>query len=159
LHTPGATYSSAAFDLFASMPWWTLQPSGTDLGFAGANLITAGGGTSGKADYITSALTQNHHWLLAYVPVSQTGARTFTGDTSVIDGPARARWFDPATGTYIAIDDGELRPLPATRSFTTPGKRADNTNDWVLVIDTEPDVCGSISSAGLYTAPDVAPPG
>jgi hypothetical protein len=158
LHTAGATYSSAAFDLFASMPWWTLQPSGTDPGFAGANLITSGGGTSGKADYITSALTQDHHWLLAYVPVSQTGARTFTVDTSVLDGSARARWFDPASGMYIAIDDGQLHPLPATRSFTTPGKRADNTDDWVLVIDTEPDVCGAITSTGLYTAPAVAPP-
>ncbi len=157
LQSEGATDSSAAFDLFASLPWWTLQPSGTDTGFAGANLITSGGGTSGNADYITSAMTADRHWVLAYVPVTQSGARTFTVDTSVLSGPARARWFDPATGAYIAIDDGQLHPMPATRSFTTPASRADHTDDWVLVIDTEPDPCGVISTTGMYTAPTGAP--
>ena len=34
------------------------------------DLISAGGGTRGKSDFITSALTADRHWLLAYVPVS-----------------------------------------------------------------------------------------
>jgi hypothetical protein len=157
LQTPGADYSRYAFDLFASLPWWTLRPSGTDPGFAGFDLIPSGGGTFGKMDFITSALTQDRHWLLAYVPVTNKGARTFTVDTDALDGPVRARWFDPATGTYLAIGDGQLHAMSGQQSFTTPGKRADGTDDWVLVLDTEPDPCGAITATGLYTPPATAP--
>src|SRR4029434_11042346 len=66
LTTPGATYSSLAFELFSSLPWWDLRPSGTNRGFAGADLVTAGGGAWGDLDYITSALTADARWLLAY---------------------------------------------------------------------------------------------
>src|SRR5262249_31300008 len=114
--TDGAAYSTAAFDLFASMPWWTLRPSGTDPGFAGFDLVTSGVGTSGKSDFITSALTENRHWLLAYVPVTQSGARTFSVDLGALDGPARARWFDPATGTYLSIGDGQPHAADRHRS-------------------------------------------
>ncbi len=152
LHTAGADYSSFAFDLFGTLPWWTLRPSGTDTDFAGFDLVISGGGTSGKADFITSALTEDRHWLLAYVPVTKTGARTFSVDTGALDGPARARWFDPATGTYLAIGDAQPHPMTDTQTFTTPGKRADGTDDWLLVIDTEPDPCGVITASGLYTA-------
>ena len=99
-------YSKYAFQLFASMPWWELQPSGTDTGFAGIKLVPTGGGTWGKPDYITAALTAGHDWLLAYVPVMQRDERTFSIDMSALNGPARARWFDPATGNYLAISDG-----------------------------------------------------
>ena len=153
LHTLGADYSSFAFDLFATLPWWTLQPSGTDPGFAGSDLISSGGGTWGGADFITSALTEDRHWLLAYVPVTKTGARSFSVDTDALDGPARARWFDPATGTYLAIGDGQLRPMSGSQTFTTPGKRADGTDDWVLVVDTEPDPCGVIAATGCTPRP------
>jgi hypothetical protein len=157
-HTPGADYSRFAFDLFAAMPWWTLRPSGTDAGFAGFDLVPSGGGTYGKTDFITSALTEDRHWLLAYVPVTHDGARTFSVDTDALDGPVRARWFDPATGTYLAIGDGQAHPMAGAQSFTTPGARGDGTDDWVLVLDTEPDPCGTISSTGLYTAPSTPTP-
>jgi len=158
LQTDGAAYSTAAFDLFASMPWWTLRPSGTDPGFAGFDLVTSGVGTSGKSDFITSALTENRHWLLAYVPVTKSGARTFSVDMGALDGPARARWFDPATGTYLSIGDGQPHAAAGSQSFTTPGKRADGTDDWVLVVDTEPDACGVITATGQYAAPSAPPP-
>jgi hypothetical protein len=158
LQSAGADYSSAAFDLFALLPWWTLQPSGTDPGFAGFDLVPAGGGTYGQSDFITSALTEDRHWLLAYVPVTGKGSRTFSVDMSALDGPVRARWFDPATGTYLAIGDGQWHPVAGVQSFTTPGLRSDHTDDWLLVIDAVPDPCGSISASGLFTAPTTAPP-
>jgi hypothetical protein len=158
LRTPGADYSRFAFDLFSSLPWWTLRPSGTDAGFAGFDLIPSSGGTFGKSDFITSALTENRHWLLAYVPVLKTGSRTFSVSTDALDGPARARWFDPATGTYLAIGDGQLHPMTGSQTFTTPGKRADGTDDWLLVLDTEPDPCGVLTATGLYTPPAEPPP-
>src|SRR5439155_7090139 len=48
-------------------------------------------------------------------------------------GPARARWFDPASGAYQDI--GTELPNTGTRSFTTPGNNSAGAQDWVLVLD------------------------
>jgi len=160
LASPGADDSSHAFELFGSLPWWELQPSGTDPGFAGTTLIASGQGTWGQPDFVTSALTTGHDWLLAYVPVTQTGARTFAVDLSAMAGPARARWFDPDTGTYLAVDDGDVYDNAGPQSFTTPGSRSDGTDDWLLVIDTTGLApCGTITADGRYTAPTTIPDG
>jgi Protein of unknown function (DUF4038)/Putative collagen-binding domain of a collagenase len=159
LASPGAAYSTYAFELFGALPWWQLRPSGTEPGRAG-RLILAGEGTWGTADYITSALTENGDWLLAYVPVVGSGARSFEVAMTSFSGTARARWFDPASGTYLAISDGYEYTNEGTRTFTTPGLRGDGTDDWLLVVDTTAAAhCGTISTGGLYTAPVSAPPG
>jgi hypothetical protein len=160
LSSPGADYSSAAFDLFDSLPWWELRPSGADPGFAGETLITAGQGTWGGSDYITAAATEDGDWLLAYVPVTGKGARTFDVDLGTLAGPVRARWFDPATGNYLAIGDGYEPANGRTQSFTTPGTRGDGTDDWVLVLDSTGNPrCGTITAAGVYTPPARLPDG
>jgi Protein of unknown function (DUF4038)/Putative collagen-binding domain of a collagenase len=160
LSTPGAHYSEVAFDLFDSMPWWELAPSGTDPGFTGQDLITAGQGTWGGLDYITSARTAAHDWLLAYVPVSHQGRRTFSVDLSAMAGPSRARWFDPATGNFLVISDGYSEPESGSREFTTPGLRSDGTDDWLLVLDTNgANSCGSITPSGRYSPPSSIPSG
>ena len=41
----------------------------------------------------------------------------------------------PPTGNYLAISDGYAYENAGTRKFTTPGRRADGTDDWVLVLD------------------------
>ena len=154
LSTPGSDYSTYAFDLFASLPWWDLRPSGTAPGFAGRTLITGGEGTWGDPDYITSALTDDRNWLLAYVPVTHGGARTLRVDMSALAGPVRARWFDPASSTFLAISDGYELTNEGHRRFTTPGQRGDGTDDWLLVLDsTGKPRCGTVTAAGLYTAP------
>jgi hypothetical protein len=154
LQSPGAEYSTRAFELFDTLPWWDLQPSGTDPGFAGIELVPSGTGTWSEPDYITSALTGDREWLLAYVPVIEQAPRTFEVDMSALSGPARARWFDPTNGNYLAISDGYEYENAGTRTFTTPGRREDGTDDWLLVVDaTGSDDCGSITPAGTYTAP------
>ncbi len=158
LDTPGAAESTYAFDLFASMPWWSLRPSGDDPGAAGRDLVPSGVGTWGELDYITAAVTAEGDWLLAYVPNMEQGQRTFSVDMGALNGPSRARWFDPATGNYLAI--GEDYANEGEREFTTPGKREDKTDDWVLVLDTADDSpCGSITPSGEYTAPTSIPAG
>lgn len=159
LSTPGATFSKHAFDLLASLPWWKLQPSGTGTGFAGKTLITAGGGTWGGMDYVTSAVTSDGGYLLAYVPTTGgTTARTFSVDMSALGGPARAMWWDPATGTSTLIGTGLVNS--GNRSFTTPGMNGGGQNDWVLLLDAAgTEGCGTISSSGLYSAPPFAPVG
>jgi hypothetical protein len=160
LSTPGADYSVQAFDLFESLPWWELRPSGTDPGFAGTTLVTEGRGRWGSSDYITSALTDDHEWLLAYVPVTQRGARRFRVDMTALSGAVRARWFDPATGVYLAISDGYALRNEGTRRFTTPGLRGDGTDDWLLVLDASGETrCGTVTASGVYTAPASAPRG
>jgi hypothetical protein len=154
LSSPGADYSRYAFDLFDSLPWWELEPSGSDGARAGLELIPAGRGEWGEPNYITSAVTSDREWLLAYVPVMREGQRMFSVAMSALDGRARARWFDPTSGNYIAISDGYEYANTGTRTFTTPGEHGDGTDDWVLVIDsTGTPTCGSITKTGVYTAP------
>jgi hypothetical protein len=157
LSTPGARYASVAFDLFDSLPWWELEPAGTAPSAADPALVTSGQGAWGAADHITAAATRQGDWLLAYAPVTGQGARTFGVDLSVMADRARARWFDPATGTYIAISDGYTLANDGPTRFTTPGRRGDGTDDWLLVVDsTGESRCGTITPAGTYTAPAAA---
>jgi chitodextrinase len=137
LSTPGAAYSTYAFALFASLPWWDLRPSGTAPGYAGKDLITAGRGTKGATDYVTSALTSDGQWLLAYIPTTGgTSARTITVDMTAMSGATRARWFNPATGVFTDIASGYDNT--GTQGFTSPGNNGTGTNDWVLVLDAAP---------------------
>jgi len=160
LSSPGAEYSTVAFGLFGSLPWWELRPSGTGPGQAGTDLVHSGQGAWGGPSYITSALTSDRHWMLAYVPVMKKGPRTFSVAMSALKRPVRATWFDPTTGNYIAISDGYRVAAMGTRSFTTPGKRGDGTDDWLLVLDSTPvSPCGSITAGGVYTAPKKRPRG
>ena len=111
-------------------------------------------GERGAAQAITSAVTSDRRWLLAYVPVTEKGPRTFSVATSALKGQVRASWFDPTTGNSIAIGDGYRNAATGTRSFTTPGKRGDGTDDWLLVLDsTRVSPCGTITTGGAYTAP------
>ncbi len=119
LSSPGAEFSTEAFGLFASLPWWELKPSGSGDGRAGIDLVRSGQGAWGGPRYIASALTSDRHWMLAYVPVMKQGSRTFSVAMSALSGPVRARWFDPATGNYIAISDGYRYGASGVRSFTT----------------------------------------
>lgn len=160
LSTPGAAYSTFAFDLFGSLPWWTLEPSGTGRDRTELDLIASGQGDWGGLDYITSARTSNHDWVLAYVPVTKRGARTFSMEMSALGGKVRARWFDPTTGNAIAISDGYEYASIGVRRFTTPGRRGDGTDDWVLVLDSvRATRCGTITRSGLYVAPRTMPRG
>ena len=137
LSTPGATYSTIAFQLFASLPWWDLRPSGTGAGYAGKDLIVAGGGTKYGMDYVTSAVTSDGQLLLAYIPTTgETTPRTLTVDMTAMSGATRARWFNPATGTFTDI--GSAYDRTGTRSFTSPGDNGTGTNDWLLVLDAMP---------------------
>ena len=136
LRSAGADDSTYAFQLFGTLPWWSLRPSGTDGGLAGSKLVTSGGGQWGGSDYVTSALTSDHEWLLAYVPVTDQGERSIVVDLAALSAPVRARWFDPTTGTYTAISNGWEYPNSGTHQFETAGRHPDGTDDWLLVLDS-----------------------
>ncbi len=116
-----------------SVPWQTLVPSG--LGGIGT-IVTDGGGTT-DFDFITAAVTANGRLLVAYVPPGghPGSIRTFTIDMSFLAGPARARWFNPATAQYSVI--AKNLPNAGGHVFTTPGNNGSGYSDWVLVIDSQ----------------------
>jgi hypothetical protein len=159
LFSPGARYSTVAFRLFSSLPWWKLRPSGTRPGYAGKDLVTAGGGRRGAPDYVAAALADGGTHLVAYLPPTGASVRTVSVDLSVMTSAPRARWFNPATGAWIEIAPG--LPSDGPRTFDTPGDNGSGANDWVLVLDPPPaaDRCGRITQSGLYTPPAKAPEG
>jgi hypothetical protein len=62
--------------------------------------------------------------------------RDITVNMASLKAPATARWFDPVTGTYIAIPGGPFANT-GTRQFTPPAKVHDDDGDgdWVLLLD------------------------
>ena len=72
--------------------------------------------------------------VVTYMPT----ARNVTVDMSQLAGPVTARWFNPTTGGYTAVAGS---PLAASgkQIFTPPAARhADASDDWVLVLETDP---------------------
>jgi hypothetical protein len=146
LQTPGASFATAAFQLFASLPWWELRPSGNGPGLAGKTLVTSGGGTYGGMDWVTAAVTSTGRHLMAYIPptgsqflvslptVGGWASRTIGIDMTAMAGPTAARWWDPSNGASTLIGVG--LPNTGTRSFTSPGRNAGGQNDWVLVLES-----------------------
>ncbi len=109
LQTPGADYSRYAFDLFAIASLVDAASVGDRSRLRRLRSHPVRGRhVRGDGLHHVRRRREDRHWLLAYVPVTKKGARTFTVDTDALDGPVRARWFDPATGTYLAIGDGQL---------------------------------------------------
>ena len=135
LRTPGASFATVAFQLFASLPWWDLRPSGEGPGQAGKVLVTLGGGIFGDMSWVSAAVTSTGSHLLAYIPtVGGSASRTIGIDMTAMSGTTRARWWDPSNGASRVIGRGFLNI--GTQTFTTPGRNAGGQNDWVLVLES-----------------------
>ena len=121
------------FAFFESLPWFQLMPSGIEKNVFARPLIASA--NPPDRHYIASAATETGGLLVAYVPPASKGAsaRTFCVDMTAMGGPARARWFNPASGTYSDIAAG--LPNVGEHTFTTPGDNGSGAGDWVLVLD------------------------
>jgi len=97
-------------------------------------LVTAGGGTYGKQDYVTAAAAADRSLLLAYLPPGANSGGLAINMEALV-GPVRARWFDPTSGMYIDIAGESLRNS-GSRTFSIPGNNAAGVRDWVLVLET-----------------------
>ena len=128
LDTNGSRDMARLNAFMRSIAWFNLVPSG--LGDM-RPLITVGNSSASATDYIPAAATPDGTLLVAYVPPAHTGA--ISVDMEAMKGPARARWFDPTTGTYTNIGV-ELRNS-GSRSFMPPGNNSAGAKDWVLVLD------------------------
>jgi hypothetical protein len=116
--------------LLDSVAWYKLVPSGT---VGTKTLITAGGGSYGKQDYVTAAAAADRKLLLAYLPpgASTEGVAINMGSFA---GPVRGRWFDPTSGIYIDIS-GEALQNFGSRTFMIPSNNTVGARDWVLVLE------------------------
>ena len=126
LDTPGSLDMKHLFSLFAALPWEDLRPSG---GLRRVGPV----GPDDSREFIATATTPDSDWLVAYFPPTGAGSQTAQLDMSIMSGPATARWFNPATGEYTAIDPS--LPNAGLRLFSTPGNNGTGTNDWVLVLE------------------------
>lgn len=129
LNTPGAVQMSHVQRLFLPRRWYDLIPDQRHT------LLTTGYGTFGAFTYAAAARTPDGKLALAYLP----DHRTITIDLTQLSAPATARWYDPASGHYHAIEGSPL-PNRGAHTFTPPGENADGkgNGDWILVLETEP---------------------
>lgn len=121
--------------------WHLLVPSELD-GMRRLIPSSAGTQTGSPSNYVAAAQASDGSIMLAFVPKSGTGSQTFTVDLRSMAGNARARWWDPTSGTYNNTSGGatsgqhSLANTLSAQSFTTPGTNAAGDNDWVLILDT-----------------------
>jgi len=131
LDTPGVAQLKIWRDFFATLPWQDLVPDQNHT------TVTAGLGTYGdfktrvsQSDFCTASRTADGEVVIAYMPT----ARTVTVNLAKLKAPAVAKWFDPASGSYVPAADTPV-PNTGTRQFTPPGKNHDGDTDWVLLLD------------------------
>lgn len=128
LDTPGAVQMKYVQALFEPRRWYDLVPDQEH------KLLTDGFGKFGDFNYAVAAATPDGKLAIAYLP----DKRTVTIDLSRLAGPVNARWYDPASGKFRAIEGSPLANS-GKHQFSTPGENADGkgNEDWVLVLETE----------------------
>ena len=127
LDTQGSRDMSRLNAFVKSVRWWELVPSGLS---GMKTLVVAGGGLPARGDYVAAAADPSGALLIAYVPPAHMGGVTI--DMTAMSGTASARWFNPVTGTSIAI--GTVENV-GTQTFTPPGNNSSGFADWVLVVE------------------------
>jgi uncharacterized protein DUF4038/collagenase-like protein with putative collagen-binding domain len=130
IDTPAVEQLGIWAKLFISLPWQDLVPDQEH------KLLAAGYGTFGnvdtrvsESDYAVAAKSEDGSIAVVYVPT----ARAITIDMSCLHGPAKARWFDPSSGSYQDVAGGPL-PNSGSKEFTPPGKNHAGDGDWVLLL-------------------------
>lgn len=117
--------------LYGSRRWYDLIPdSNHSVVTGGYGECPAGaewGYDVGKADCTTTARTPDGKLVIAYME----RPRAATVDMSKLSGPAKAQWFNSATGVYSAIAGSPL-PNRGSKVFTPP---SGGEGDWVLIIE------------------------
>jgi hypothetical protein len=130
LDTLGSRQFGYVAQLLAPRRWYDLVPDQDhSLVVAGYGTYSTAGGVNDN-DYVAAARTADGRLAVAYLP----SERTIQVDMGTLSGPVEARWYDPASGSYRAIDGAPL-PNTGVRAFQTPGKNSDGDGDWVLVLE------------------------
>ncbi len=129
LDSEGTSEALHLHAFFEGLPWHRLVPAGPASGLRGL----VGSWQWWGQRRIVAAATREGDLLVAYVPPTGGGSRSFAIDLSGLRGPARARWYDPSTGGWLPID-GTL-PASAGVALETPGANGAGANDWALAVE------------------------
>ena len=131
LNTPGAQDMARLNAFVRSIAWYNLVPSGLGVG-----PLVVGKTSPSSPDYVAAAATPDGTLLVAYVPPAYLGP-TITIDMTAMNGPTRARWFDPTTAAYT--DAGVFLPPLGTQVLFTlpPVSHGDKFTDWVLLLEKQ----------------------
>jgi hypothetical protein len=85
--------------------------------------------------YAPTARTADGSLVIVYLPTN----RSITIDMSKLAAPAAARWFDPTNATYRPAAGSRLAN-GGVREFSPPGSNAAGDGDWVLLLETNPEL-------------------
>jgi len=91
-------------------------------------------GLVGRNTFSPAARTSDGTLIMAYLAATQA----VTVAMSKLSGPAHARWYDPTNGRYIPINGSPFAPI-GTHEFLPPASNNAGDDDWVLVLETDPD--------------------
>jgi Putative collagen-binding domain of a collagenase/Protein of unknown function (DUF4038) len=134
IDTPGVEQLGIWKTFFSSLPWQGLVPDQDH------SVLTGGYGTFGdvdtrvsESDYATAARMPDGSIAVVYIP----SARTITANMASLRGAAKARWFDPSTGSYQDAANGPVRNS-GSHEFSPPGKNHAGDGDWVLLLQASP---------------------
>ncbi len=132
LNTQGARDMKRLNDFIRSIAWYGLVPSGLD---GMKDLILTGNTIVSNGDHIAAAASRDGTLLVAYVPPGRATSLSFAVDMTVMSGPTRARWFNPATAEYTLI--GLSLDSTSTHAFVPPGDNGTGFTDWVLLLEKQ----------------------
>jgi len=128
LNTQGAQDMARLNAFVRSIAWYNLVPSG----LGGMKTLVVGNSSPSASDYVAAAATLDGTLLVAYVPPAHSGPITI--DMTAMNGPTRARWFNPASAAYTLIGTFDNT---GTASFTPPGDNGIGFTDWVLLLEKQ----------------------
>ncbi len=131
LNTIGVQQLQYNTALFQSRAWWSLVPDTNNMILTGGNGTYATNGLISTNNYATAAGTPDGALVMVYMPT----LRTITVNLAKLSGPAIAHWYDPTSGSYVAIA-GSPFVNSGARNFTPPGNNSAGDGDWVLVLET-----------------------
>jgi hypothetical protein len=141
MNSPGARDMAVLVRVFRDRQWWQLRPDRDH------KVVTAGWGTFGKLDYVTTARTTDGTLVLCYVPSTGTIPRELTVNMSQLAGRTDAKWYNPTNGRSVAIP-GSPFSNAGQRTFTTPGDNGTGANDWLLVLEMSHAESGNALRSG-----------
>jgi hypothetical protein len=129
LDTVGSRQFTYVTNLFIQRRWFELVPDTRHRIVLSGYATAVTDGSVNASTYVTAAGTPDGKLVIAYLPTN----RPVVVDMSVLSGPVRAHWYDPAEGADVPIAGAPFANA-GTRSFAPPGSNGDGGNDWVLVL-------------------------